>query len=278
LLSYRHSYHAGNFADVIKHIVIYRILEYLTKKDAAFDYIDTHAGAGLYNLRSGHAEKLQEYTNGIARLERRDWPQLAGYFDILQKFNKPGTLNFYPGSPLITMQFLRPEDRAWLFELHPTDFALLCENTRNNKRVTVSNEDGYKGLLARVPPLSRRALVLVDPSYELKSDYTQVFESVSMAWKKFPTGIYAIWYPVVDRWRAEKLKKYFVTSGIKKIHCYELAIYSDTHHKGMTAAGMIVINPPWKLMEEMSALLPGLHQKLAQDDNTHYQCEILVGE
>ena len=278
MLSYRHSYHAGNFADVIKHVVIIKILEHLIKKDAAFDYIDTHAGAGLYNLRSEHAEKLQEYVNGIARLKRDNWPELACYFDILDKYNKDGSLIFYPGSPLIAMHFLRSKDRAWLFELHSTDIDLLRKNTKNNKYVTVSYDDGYKGLLALVPPLSRRALVLLDPSYELKTDYAQVFNTVSRAYKKFPTGIYAIWYPVVDKRRTEQLKNRFIKSGIKKIHCYELGIYPATSHKGMTAAGMIVINSPWKLMEEMKTLLPRLHETLTQSGNTYYQCDVLVGE
>lgn len=278
MLSYRHSYHAGNFADVLKHVVLIKILEHLTGKDTAFDYIDTHAGAGLYDLHSGHADRLQEYTNGIARLEPDEWPELAGYFEIIKQYNRTDELDYYPGSPLIAMHFLRDRDRAWLFELHSTDFALLEQNTASNRRVSVAKQDGYKGLLARVPPPSRRALVVVDPSYELKTDYDQVFDTVCRAHRKFSTGIYAIWYPVVDRWRCEQLKNRFSQSGIKKIHCYELGIHPAGAYKGMTAAGMIVINPPWKLMQQMSELLPKLHATLAQADNSHYQCEILVGE
>ena len=278
MLSYRHSYHAGNFADVIKHIVIIKILASLVKKEAAFDYIDTHAGAGLYNLRSKHAEKLQEYTDGIGKLERDKWPELAAYFNILDKFNNPTSLTFYPGSPLIAMHFLRAGDRAWLFELHSTDYDLLCKNIKTSNRVKAVHEDGYKGLLAHVPPQSRRALVLLDPSYEIKTDYTEVYETVIKAHKKFSTGVYAIWYPVVVKRHSEKLKNNFIKSGIKKIHCYELGIYPEASDKGMKAAGMIVINPPWKLMDEMSVLLPKLHDTLTQGAHTHYQCDVLVGE
>ncbi len=130
MLSYRHSFHAGNFADVLKHIVVIEILQHLTKKDKAFDYIDTHAGAGLYDLESDQASKLQEYSNGIGKLNAEDWPELCRYFEIINSFNKSGALNYYPGSPLIARKFLRARDKAWLYELHPADFELLNNNYR----------------------------------------------------------------------------------------------------------------------------------------------------
>ena len=202
MLSYRHSFHAGNFADVIKHVIIVEILAYLCKKDKAFDYVETHAGAGLFSLESDHAKKLHEYTNGIGKLSAEDWPELARYFEIINSFNEESsTLAFYPGSPMFARDFLRAQDKAWLYELHPEDFKLLDKNISNNRQIYVKNEDGFKGLLSLLPPLSRRALVLIDPSYEVKSDYQQVVDTVVLAHKKFPTGTYAIWYPVVDRSR-----------------------------------------------------------------------------
>jgi len=278
LLSYRHSFHAGNFADVIKHIVIIEILEHLINKDNAFDYIDTHAGAGLYNLRSEHAEKLQEYRKGVARLKPEDWPELDRYFEILKQYNTSAELTCYPGSPLLAMHFLRAKDKAWLFEMHSTDAGLLKKNTAGDKRVRVMQDDGYKGLLSLLPPASRRGLILVDPSYELKTDYVDVFETISKAYKKFSTGIYAIWYPVVERKRIDQLEKKLKTSGIKKIQRYELARTADAPGRGMTAAGMIVINPPWMLMDKMSSLLPRLLAVLGEDKTAFFKADALVGE
>ena len=278
MLSYRHSFHAGNFADVIKHIVLIQVLESLLKKDKPFEYIDTHAGAGLFDLRSGHAEKLEEYVNGIGKLNSEDWPELASYFEVIKAYNDTGSLNYYPGSPLIALHFLRPQDRAWLYELHPEDIELLRNNIGNNRRVKIMCEDGLKGLLSLLPPTARRGLVLIDPSYEVKSEYEQVFTTVSKACKKFSTGIYAIWYPVVDRSRIHKMEQSFIGSGIKDIQRFELGLSPDTSERGMTASGMIIINPPWGLFEKMSQVLPKLVQTLGVNDGAFFKCDVLVGE
>ena len=278
MLSYRHSFHAGNFADVIKHVVIVEILEYLTQKDKAFEYIDTHAGAGLFSLESEHATKLQEYTNGIGKLKAQDWPELERYFEIISSFNETGSLAYYPGSPMLARHFLRARDRAWLFELHPADFDLLMNNIGRDRQIRVKQEDGFKGLLSLLPPLSRRGLVLIDPPYEVKTDYRQVVNTVILAHKKFSTGTYAIWYPVVDRTRIDQLEKNFVTSGIKNIQRFELAIAPDSHASGMTSSGMIVINPPWTLMNKMSQLLPKLVKMLTDDADAFFKCDVLVDE
>lgn len=277
MLSYRHSFHAGNFADVIKHIVIIEILAHLTKKDRPFDYIDTHAGAGLYDLSSAYTSKLQEYTEGVGKLKAEEWPELARYFEILRKYNAAGELSHYPGSPMIALDFLRAKDRAWLFELHPADTELLVQNIANDRRIKVMREDGYKGLLALLPPTTRRGLVLIDPPYEVKSDYDQVVDTVIKAYKKFATGTYAIWYPVVERKRIERMEIRLKESGIKKIQRFEMAIAEDSRGKGMSAAGMIVINPPWMLMDRMSQLLPKLVDVLG-GEGAFYQCDEWVGE
>jgi len=277
LLSYRHSFHAGNHADVLKHIVLIEILEHLIKKDSTFDYIDTHAGAGLYNLQSEHASKLQEYTQGIAKLNREEFPELASYFAILSKHNSTENLNFYPGSPLIAADFLRNKDRAWLYELHPKDAELLLKNTGQNNNIRVMRDDGFKGLLSLLPPVSRRGLVLIDPSYEIKTDYGKVFTILAEAHKKFPTGTYALWYPVIDRMTIDKLERKFIRSGIKKIQRFELGIAADQFGTGMSSSGMIVINPPWTLMDKMNAVLPKLVSAIG-GVGAFYKCEELVGE
>jgi len=277
LLSYRHSYHAGNHADVLKHIIQVEILEHLIKKDSTFDYIDTHAGAGLYNLQSEHATKLQEYTQGIAKLNSDEWPELATYFEILDKQNPSQQHHFYPGSPLIATHFLRKKDRAWLYELHPKDAELLLKNTRKIRNVRVMREDGFKGLLSLLPPVSRRGFVLIDPSYEIKTDYGKVFSVLDEAYKKFPTGSYALWYPVVDRKIIDQLERKFIRSGIKNVQQFELGMRQDQFGTGMSSSGMIVINPPWTLMDKMTTVLPKLVNSLG-GEGAFYKCNELVGE
>ena len=277
MLSYRHSYHAGNHADVLKHIVLIEILKHLIKKEGAFDYIDTHAGAGMYNLKSDHSNKLQEHAHGIAKLTEKHWPELAIYFEILKTCNPQKTLQFYPGSPMIARHFLRSQDKAWLYELHSTDAELLAKNMAHVKRVRVMREDGFKGLLSLLPPVSRRAVVLIDPSYEIKTDYKHVFETLFYAYKKFPTAVYALWYPVIDRKLIDALERKFIKSGIKNIQSFELAIAEDQIGSGMSASGIIVINPPWTLMDAMSDILPKLVTTLG-GEGAFYKCNTLTIE
>ena len=286
MLSYRHSFHAGNFADVVKHVVLVEMLDHLIQKETPFEYIDTHAGSGLYNLQSDDAQKLQEHANGIGQLNVNDFPELARYFEVIQSLNppdispnhSPNTLGVYPGSPAIAQYFLRPQDRAWLFELHPQDYELLRQNMVNSKRIKVRCENGFKGLNALLPPNSRRGLVLVDPSYEIKSDYDRVIEHIVGAYKKFSTGIYAIWYPVVDRHKIDAMEAQLLNSSIKNIQRFELGIAKDSNERGMSSSGMIVINPPWTLFKKMSDLLPKLAQQLTQGDELYFKCDVLSAE
>ncbi|HET6566278.1 MAG TPA: 23S rRNA (adenine(2030)-N(6))-methyltransferase RlmJ [Xanthomonadales bacterium] len=278
MLSYRHSYHAGNFADVLKHLVLVEILQYLKRKNGAFDYIDTHAGAGLYSLQSIHASKLAEYRDGIARLNVADWPELAGYLGLIESFNPGGELLIYPGSPAIAHRLLRPQDRASLFELHPADFAELQQLFHRDRRVRTFHEDGHKGLLRLLPPKSRRAVVLVDPSYEVKTEYAQLVQTLAQAWRRFPAGVYALWYPVIDRQRSEEMIAAIAQSGIRDIQRYELGVAADSAERGMTACGMLVINPPWTLQAELAALLPRLAQQLRQGEGAYSRVEVVAGE
>ncbi|MEJ2592818.1 MAG: 23S rRNA (adenine(2030)-N(6))-methyltransferase RlmJ, partial [Candidatus Thiodiazotropha sp.] len=168
MLSYRHGYHAGNFADVLKHLVLVEVLRYLGEKEKPFEYIDTHAGAGAYSLASQQADKLREYAQGIGRLYATTHKDLQPYLELIRRFNQGGELRRYPGSPKIAEALLRPQDRGWLFELHPTDFPLLESAFRDNGRFRVAQEDGFEGLIRQLPPTARRGCILIDPAYEVK--------------------------------------------------------------------------------------------------------------
>lgn len=283
MLSYRHSFHAGNFADVLKHLVVAEILSHLVKKDKPIAYIDTHAGAGLFNLQSDDAEKLGEYRDGIAKVINKGYPEMASYLDLVKGMNKPGLLTRYPGSPLVAGHFLRRQDRGWLYELHPQDSVTLSKNIAGSnlaarKNIVVQREDGLKGFLSLLPPVSRRGLVLIDPSYEVKTEYDQVVVALEKAHKKFSTGVYALWYPVVERERIERLERRLLATGIKNIQQFELGVRPDADGQGMTSSGMIVINPPWGLLDAMKSVLPKLAKALAQDGQPVFRCQVLADE
>ncbi len=277
MLSYRHSYHAGNFADVLKHVVLIEVLLHLVQKEKPFSYIDTHAGAGLYRLDSENANKVQEYKHGIRRLLAEVYPELAEYFALLKGLNNNEILR-YPGSPVIAQHFMRPQDYGFLHDLHPSDYRTLSQYFSSDSRFVVKQVDGYKSLLSLLPPQSRRGMVLIDPSYEIKQEYDQVIDTLIQAHKKFATGTYAIWYPVVQRERINQMEQRLVKSGIKNIQKFEVSVQSDSTEHGMTASGMWVINPPWTLLDKMQSILPRLTADLAQGEGSSYVCEILVNE
>ncbi|MDD1642869.1 MAG: 23S rRNA (adenine(2030)-N(6))-methyltransferase RlmJ [Methylococcaceae bacterium] len=280
MLSYRHSFHAGNFADVLKHIILIKILEHLKKKDKPFCCIDTHAGPGEYALDEGYALKNREFENGIGKLwQRDDLPDsLANYVNFIKKFNNTDELIRYPGSPLIIKQFLRNNDRLFLYELHSTEIELLNLAVTRDRRVKLFHADGLKNVLGLLPPNEHRGMILIDPSYEIKSDYNLVIETLIQMHKRFATGIYALWYPVVERSRNKHLEKAIKNSGIKNVQLFELGIKTDTHEHGMTASGMIVVNPPWTLVADMQQISPWLADVLGIDGAGLYRIETLVGE
>jgi 23S rRNA (adenine2030-N6)-methyltransferase len=281
LLSYRHAFHAGNFADLLKHIILVDILAYMTQKDKPFDYIDTHAGAGMYPFDSIYASKNKEYLNGIGHWftqGNEQWPELADYLQRVKSHNPNETISHYPGSPTFAVDFLRRKDRAWLFEMHPSDHELLQKRFERNRQVSVQKEDGYHGLLALLPCQSHRALVLMDPSYEIKQDFHQVIETAIKGHKKMPNTVFAIWYPVVKRARVEQMQNQLIESGIRNIQQFELGINADNHGFGMTSAGVIVINPPWTLFGKMQPLLPRLAKAVSADGELHFKCDVLVDE
>lgn len=280
MLSYRHCFHAGNHADVLKHVVQSLIIESLKIKEKPFLYLDTHSGAGRYHLSGEHAERTGEYLEGIARIwQRDDIPEeLAAYMDVVKALNPQGTLRYYPGSPLIARHLLREHDELNLSELHPSDFPLLRTEFSRDRRARVMREDGFQQLKLKLPPKSRRGFVLIDPPYELKSDYQNVVQGIQEGYKRFATGTYALWYPVVLRQQIKRLVKGLEATGIRKILQIELGVRPDSDQRGMTASGMIVINPPWKLEQQMKAVLPWLHQVLVPEGTGHTSVEWIVPE
>jgi len=280
MLSYRHAFHAGNFADVLKHIILIKILQHLGKKDKPFCCIDTHAGPGDYVLNEGYALKNREFENGIGTLwQRDDLPDgVADYVTLIKKFNNTDELTRYPGSPIIIKQFLRNKDRLFLYELHSTEIELLSAAVNRDRRIKVFQDDGLKNAVGLLPPEEHRGLVLMDPSYEIKSDYQLVIETLVQMNKRFATGTYALWYPVVERRRNQQLEQTIKNSGLKNVQLFELGIKTDTHEHGMTASGMIVVNPPWTLAAEMQQILPWLADVLGVDGAGSYRLETVVGE
>ncbi|MGZ8152524.1 MAG: 23S rRNA (adenine(2030)-N(6))-methyltransferase RlmJ [Methylovulum sp.] len=280
MLSYRHAFHAGNFADVLKHIVLIESLKYLGKKDKPLCYIDTHAGAGDYALDDDYALKNREFDTGIARLwSRHDLPEaVANYVNIIKAFNQTGKLTRYPGSPLIAQHLLRATDRLFLYELHSTEIKLLNNATYKDKRTKRFHADGLTSSLGLLPPIERRGMVLIDPSYEIKSDYDQVIETLIKMHQRFATGTYALWYPVVDRRRNHELEHTLQASGVKNTQLFELGLQADSNEHGMTSSGMIVINPPWTLEAQMQQILPWLAGILSDNGEGSYRIETLAAE
>ena len=281
MLSYRHAFHAGNHADVLKHSVLIALLRYLGQKDKAFWVIDTHAGAGAYALDSAQAGKLGEYRQGIGRLwERADLPPLlADYVDQVRKLNPDGRLQHYPGSPFFSWWNLREQDRLRLFELHSRDVRLLGDNFQTaGRQVIVSPTDGFAGLKALLPPPPRRALVLIDPSYEEKQDYERVIQALRDALTRFAGGTYMLWYPQLTRLEAhelpQRLKRLPVAAWL------HVALRVCTPAKdgfGMHGSGLFILNPPWTLHDALADTLPFLCKVLGEDDGAGYTLEQQTG-
>lgn len=279
MLSYRHGFHAGNFADVLKHSVISLIIGALKQKDKPFVYIDTHAGAGKYHLKSEFAQKTGEYREGIGRLwaEQQTPPELKDYLAAIRAENTGRQLTRYPGSPQLVRRLVRPQDRLILSELHGTDFDALHQLYAGDKQVSVAKEDGLKMLDKKLPPIQKRGLILIDPSYEVKADYVKVVDALQSAHKHFATGIYGLWYPIIDRDASERLLQRLAQTGIPKQLRIEHCIQADGAVRGMTGSGMLLINPPWQLDSKAEALLPWLNRILA-DDRGHWKVEWQVPE
>jgi 23S rRNA (adenine2030-N6)-methyltransferase len=277
MLSYRHAFHAGNHADVLKHFVELELLQYLAQKEKPFWYIDTHAGAGGYELDSGYAAQNAEFENGIARLwDAPDLPaELEKFVALIRQFNLDGDLRFYPGSPWVALQSVRAQDRLRLFELHPTDFELLQENfASDHGKVLVQKADGFIALKSLLPPPPRRALVLIDPPYEEKQDYRRVPEALQEGLKRFATGTFAIWYPQLQRPEVKQMIASLKQLPVKSwLHVSLSVCQPAADGFGMFGSGMFVINPPWTLLGVLEKVMPVLVESLAQDEFASFVLE-----
>ncbi len=272
MLSYRHAFHAGNHADVLKHYVLSLVLDYFNQKLTPYTVVDTHAGAGLYALNDAFAQKNAEFETGIARLiTAKNLPEsLQQFVQIIQSFNTENNLNFYPdiypGSPKIIEHFLRPTDKLRLFELHPNDHQLLANNFSNkNRQTTVTLQDGFNGLKACLPPISKRGIVLIDPPYEIKDDYQRVVDCIKDSLSRFATGTYCIWYPLLQRPEPALMVEKLMEISAKWMQVELSVQMPNMNGFGMHGSGMFIINPPYILPDLLDNTLPVLTKILELD-------------
>ena len=282
-MNYHHEFHAGNFADVLKHAVLCRILHYLRGKPAAFRVIDTHAGAGLYDLSGQRAGRGGEWQNGIGRLLAAQIPDaiaklLSPYLEVVYALNERKKLRVYPGSPALARAWLRPQDRLIVCELEPRTAAALARNMRGDVRIKTLTIDGWTALNAYVPPKERRGLVLVDPPFEADNDFSRLAVDLSAAHRKWPTGIYVLWYPIKSRGEPDALAKRLRRLPRAKVLRAELHVAPLGDPARLNGAGMIVVNPPWALENELCALLPALASILGREGKGRFRLDWLAGE
>jgi 23S rRNA (adenine2030-N6)-methyltransferase len=280
MLSYRHAFHAGHHADVFKHWVLSLLVRSLLNKDKPFFYLDTHSGAGRYRLDSAMAQKNREYSTGIARLwsvKEAPWA-VKDYLQIVRSLNPDDELLWYPGSPGIVRHFLRANDRMFLCELHPTEVEALAAEFARDRQVKVERVDGYIGLKAQLPPKERRGLIHIDPAFELPEEWHRLLEALKDGHRRWPTGIFAIWYPLQDRFATDDFLRRLKRTGIHKILLAEFSILNPTETLRLLGSGMAIINPPWQLDEQLRSGLPWLWEQLAVEGQGGFKVEWLVGE
>lgn len=278
MFSYRHAFHAGNHADVLKHSILLHILQYFNKKETPYWIIDTHAGAGIYDLEDAWAEKTAEFREGITRIwNNTNLPQdLQVYIDHIRNLNDGTDLSYYPGSPWISLELMRPKDRLHLFELHPTEIDVLRDNINQqgseiSRQVTIFEKDGFSGLKSQLPPVPRRGIVLIDPSYEDKMDYRHTLMAIKDGLKRFATGCYAVWYPLINRKEANDMVRQLEKLPDTQWLNASLAVKkpaADGH--GLHGSGMFIINPPYTLHAALEKSLPYLAKHLAQDNSASF--------
>jgi 23S rRNA (adenine2030-N6)-methyltransferase len=289
MLSYQHAYHAGNFADVLKHVVLCLVIDYLKQKDKPFYFHDTHAGRGLYPFSLPEMEKIREHEQGIAKLwpllvdPARCPPALQCYRHVLNRYNPGGTLNCYPGSGLFAHALMRADDQLLLTELHPAEFSALQQNARHLDNVRVQNIDAWQGLKGALPPKQSRGVILIDPSYELRHEHQMVIDGLADALRRFATGIYVVWYPVVSKDGTLELMPKKLMRGIEQLAPpsllrIELCVAMEQNKNGLIGSGMLVINAPWQLDKAMKEILPLLHKTLATGSAASQRVQWLVGK
>ena len=284
MLSYRHLYHAGNFADVVKHVALVAMLTSLRRKEKPFFYMETHSGAGRYDLRAPQARKNREFDSGIGRI----WGGPSALAPVGDYLAAVAAVNgsaagrslppYYPGSPRIARHFLRPGDRMVLAELHSNEVRNLQREFAGDAQVQVVHEDGYGLLKSRLPPQERRGMVLIDPAYEVKDEASRLVAAVREGHRRWATGVYAIWYPIQQEGPASYLKRELRNAGIPKVLLLELCIEDERVSQRLNGTGMLIVNPPWPMAQQMSVVLPWLWQRLGSEDRGRWTMEWLVPE
>lgn len=282
-MNYRHAYHAGNFADVVKHVVLTRLVEYFKRKDKAFRVVDTHAGIGLYDLASPQARKTGEWQGGIGRLMQAELPPsvadlLRPYLDAVRAVNREGALARYPGSPLVVRHLLRRQDRLSAIELHPEDAEVLKALFEDDFQARVMQLDGWLALGAHLPPKEKRGLVLVDPPFEEEGEFERLAEGLRNAHRRWPGGLYALWYPIKDRGAVAAFRRALAESGIPKILDVAFEIGPPAREPRLDGCGMVVVNPPFTLEQELATIFPALHKLLAVQEPSCWSLDWLAGE
>ncbi len=284
-MNYRHAYHAGNFADVVKHAVLALVIEHLKAKDTPFRVIDTHAGPGIYDLGGEHAQRTGEWLGGIGRLIGPAAPTipapiaalLAPYLGAVRAFNQPGLLTRYPGSPRIARALMRPQDRLAVNELHPEDCMELRRAFGRDPQVKVMDLDGWTALKALLPPAERRGVVLVDPPFEAGGELMRMARALEEAVKRFATGVYVLWYPIKDRTALRGFNRHLADSGLPRLLQVELELTETQNADRLAGAGLVIHNPPYQLEEHLGRLLPWLAERLAIDRKGHWEVGRLDG-
>ena len=265
MLAYRHSFHAGNHADVLKHVTQIAVLRYFNEKDKPYWVVDTHAGAGMYSLDGKYAQRNAEFEQGISKLYgREDCPPLVADYVAIVKGANVDRLIYYPGSPAVSAAVIRPGDKQRLFELHPSDYLMLSEHYAKHRSVTTQHSDGFTGLKAVLPPPTRRAVTLIDPSYELKEDYDLVFNTLKDSLLRFAQGTYLIWYPILNRPEWRRMVERLQRLDINWLNVSMTVAQTDAEGFGMEGSGVFVVNPPWTLEAQVKTTVPYLVKHLGQ--------------
>jgi 23S rRNA (adenine2030-N6)-methyltransferase len=280
-VNYRHAYHAGNFADVLKHVALVAILEHLGRKLSPYYYLDTHAGRGAYLLAAPEMQRGGEYRDGILRLlEASGAPAaVAAYLDVVREIGWDGTrLTSYPGSPRIALHRMRGDDRAVLCELEPHEAQALRTEVHGDRRAAVHERDGYEALGAFLPPRERRGLVLVDPPYEDPGEFDRLLAALGSALGRWPGGVYAVWYPIKHGDAAGRFLARLQATGQRSVLVAELCVQRDDTPGGLNGAGLLLVNPPWQLDERLAAALPWLHARLSPPGRGRWRVSWLARE
>ncbi|WP_336057276.1 23S rRNA (adenine(2030)-N(6))-methyltransferase RlmJ [Nitratireductor sp. CH_MIT9313-5] len=281
-MNYRHAFHAGNFADVVKHAILTRIIAYLQRKDKAFRVVDTHAGLGIYDLSSDEAQRTGEWQGGIGRIRNSDIRKktnlLNPLLEAVEALNQGDEISHYPGSPFVTRHLLRKQDRLTAIELHEADAEVLAQNFEGDHQVRVIHLDGWLALGAHLPPKEKRGLVLVDPPFEKEGEFERMVAGLEKAHKRWPGGIYAFWYPIKNREAVAQFHQDLRDSGIGDIIDVQLSVRDESSEPRFDGTGMVVVNPPYLLESELNELLPLLHDALSEGSKGGYSVTRLADE